>query len=92
MPPAYRGNIDKQLPLDGRAAGSQPPMTERQVADLICFLRTLTDDFHPGAPSAAPAPGCLDCRLSPAGGPAGKASATKARAVKKRGLHGKWWG
>jgi cytochrome c peroxidase len=38
LPAARRGNIDKQLPLDGRAAGSKPPMTERQVLDLLCFL------------------------------------------------------
>jgi cytochrome c peroxidase len=55
LPPANRKNIDGQLPLDGRAAGSEPPMTERQLADLQCFLQTLTDDFQPGTP---PAPGC----------------------------------
>jgi cytochrome c peroxidase len=43
LPAAYRKNLDQQLPLDGRAAGSEPPMTEKQVGDLICFLRTLTD-------------------------------------------------
>jgi len=56
LPPAYRKNIDKQLPLDGRAAGSAPPMTEQQVNDLVCFLRTLTDDFQPGITPTAP--GC----------------------------------
>jgi cytochrome c peroxidase len=44
LPAIYRRNIDTQLPLDGRAAGSAPPMTEQQVTDLICFLRALTDD------------------------------------------------
>ena len=43
LPAAYRKNLDQQLPLDGRAAGGEPPMTEQQVGDLICFLRTLTD-------------------------------------------------
>ena len=43
LPAPHRANIDKQLPLDGRAAGSKPPMTEQEVSDLICFLRTLTD-------------------------------------------------
>jgi hypothetical protein len=28
-------------------------MTERQVADLICFLETLSDDHRPGTPPAA---------------------------------------
>ena len=49
LPAAYRANIDLQLPLDGRAAGSRPPMTERQVGDLVCFLETLTDADQPGA-------------------------------------------
>jgi len=53
LPPAHRKNLDKQLPLDGRAAGAKPPMTEQQVNDLVCFLETLTDDFVPGTPPAA---------------------------------------
>jgi hypothetical protein len=53
-----RGNLDKQLPLDGRAAGAKPPMTEQQVSDLVCFLRTLTDaDVGPSNVRATP----LDC-------------------------------
>ena len=56
LPAAYRKNVDKQLPLDGRAAGTAPPMTEQQVNDLICFLRTLTDDYQPGGTPTAP--GC----------------------------------
>jgi cytochrome c peroxidase len=44
LSPAQRKNVDKQLPLDGRAAGSQPPLTEQQVADVLCFLQTLNDD------------------------------------------------
>lgn len=55
LPEAARKNLDRQLPLDGRAAGSAPPMTEQQVDDLVCFLRTLTDDYRPGTP---PEPGC----------------------------------
>jgi cytochrome c peroxidase len=57
LPAQHRSNIDRQLPLDGRAAGSQPPMTEPQVADLLCFLETLTDGYQPGSPPSA---GCLD--------------------------------
>jgi cytochrome c peroxidase len=56
LPRAYRGNIDTQLPLDGRAAGSAPPMSETDVADLICFLKTLTDGYQPS--SSAPAGAC----------------------------------
>jgi cytochrome c peroxidase len=53
VPPANRKNVDKQMPLDGREAGSGPPMTEQQVGDLLCFLQTLTDDYRPGTPPAS---------------------------------------
>jgi cytochrome c peroxidase len=55
LPAALHKNLDKQLPLDGRAAGSEPPMTEQAVADLVCFLQTLTDDDQRGAAPASPA-------------------------------------
>jgi cytochrome c peroxidase len=59
LPQAYRKNIDTQMPMDGRAAGSKPPMTDQDMSDLICFLNTLTDaDQKPVTP---PAPGsCVD--------------------------------
>ena len=44
LPPRYRGNIDTQAPLDGRARGSQPAMSDQDMADLEAFLNTLTDD------------------------------------------------
>jgi cytochrome c peroxidase len=53
LPAPYRANIDRQMPLDGRAAGSDPPMTEREVSDLVCFLETLTDDYEPAPPPAS---------------------------------------
>jgi len=37
------------LPLDGRKPGSAPPMTEQNMADLLCFLDTLNDDYKPPA-------------------------------------------
>jgi cytochrome c peroxidase len=55
LPAAYRSNIDPQMPLDGRAAGSTPPMTEQNIADLVCFLGTLTDGYTP--PTAPPTSG-----------------------------------
>ncbi len=59
LPPAHRGNIDGQLPLDGRARGARPPLDERDVQDLICFLETLTDGYRP--PATPPAGGrCLN--------------------------------
>lgn len=52
LPAAYASNIDTQLPMDGRAAGSAPPMSEQDIADLICFLNTLSDaDTKPAAPA-----------------------------------------
>lgn len=56
LPLAHRANLDAQLPLDGRAPGSEPPMTEQQVHDLICFLRALTDEDQ--ASAVAPFAGC----------------------------------
>jgi cytochrome c peroxidase len=52
LPPADRKNLDKQLPLDGRAPRSKPAMTEQQMSDLLCFLQTLTDGDLPGAARA----------------------------------------
>lgn len=43
LPAQYQANIDPQLPLDGRAPGSQPPMSEQDLVDLEAFLDTLTD-------------------------------------------------
>jgi cytochrome c peroxidase len=53
LPAAYRANIDTQMPLDGRAPGSEAPLTEREVADLVCFLETLTDDYKPAPPDSS---------------------------------------
>jgi cytochrome c peroxidase len=47
LPPEYRANLDKQGPLDGRAPGSSPPMSEQDIDDLLAFLNTLTDDYTP---------------------------------------------
>ena len=43
LPITYRGNIDTQVPLDGRPVGSKPAMTEQDIADLLAFLRILSD-------------------------------------------------
>jgi cytochrome c peroxidase len=48
LPATYRKNIDGQMPLDGRAAGSAPALSEEEIADLVCFIETLTDDYKPG--------------------------------------------
>ncbi|MGD0958258.1 MAG: cytochrome c peroxidase [Methylomonas sp.] len=49
LPAVYRVNIDPQLPLDGRAPGSETPMTEEDLQDLEAFLNTLTDGYQPPA-------------------------------------------
>ncbi len=43
LPAQFQPNIDAQRPLDGRPAGSQPPMSEQDLDDLEAFLGTLTD-------------------------------------------------
>jgi cytochrome c peroxidase len=54
LPPEYVANIDTQLPMDGRAAGSAPPMSEQNITDLICFLKILNDDYKPGQTPTSP--------------------------------------
>ena len=49
LPAMFVPNIDTQVPMDGRAAHSAPPMSERNIADLLCFLNTLTDGYTPPA-------------------------------------------
>ena len=49
LPAKYRANIDTQMPLDGRARGSKPPMSDQDIADLEAFLDTLTDGYVPPA-------------------------------------------
>lgn len=49
LPSKFVANIDTQLPMDGRAAHSAPPMSEQDVADLLCFLNTLNDGYRPPA-------------------------------------------
>lgn len=44
LPARFRANIDSQKPLDGRAPGSKPPMTEQEMRDLEAFLEMLTDE------------------------------------------------
>ncbi|MES2264897.1 MAG: cytochrome c peroxidase [Pseudomonadota bacterium] len=43
LPPRYRANLDRQMPLDGRKPGSAAPMSQQDMQDLEAFLRTLTD-------------------------------------------------
>ncbi len=56
LPAAYHPNATLRAPLDGRPAASAPPMTDAETADLVCFLRTLSDGHVAGT---APPPACL---------------------------------
>lgn len=47
LPAPFRGNIDPQMPLDGRAPHGAPPMSDGNITDLLCFLETLTDGYQP---------------------------------------------
>ena len=65
LPSAYQGNIDEELPMgqgqtdaggttaaDGaqaRPVHSTPQLTQQNIADLVCFLNTLTDGYQPPA-------------------------------------------
>jgi len=55
LPAVYQSNIDTQMPLDGRKPGSANPMTEADIGDLVCFLKTLTDGYQ--APATPPTSG-----------------------------------
>jgi len=54
LPAKYRPNVDRQNPLDGRAPGSKPPMSDQDMEDLETFLHTLTDHYHPTTAKTAP--------------------------------------
>jgi cytochrome c peroxidase len=49
LPARFAANIDPQMPMDGRKAGSAPPLNEQEIQDLICFLGTLEDGYVPPA-------------------------------------------
>ena len=44
LPARDRGNIDVTDPPFDRHAGETPAMTDRDKADIIAFLKTLTDE------------------------------------------------
>lgn len=44
LPKIYQDNLDRQLPLDQRSAGSVAALSQNEIKDLLAFLETLTDD------------------------------------------------
>jgi cytochrome c peroxidase len=56
LPPEYRGNIDiVDAPFDSKQ-GDPPALNEAEIADVIAFLKTLTDGYRPDQPSASTTP------------------------------------
>lgn len=53
LPVRHHANVTRVAPLDGRDAGSPPAMSARDLADIECFLRTLTDGHVAGTPTGA---------------------------------------
>ena len=50
FPPRFRANVDVVDPPFDRQSGDEPAMTQQEEADIIAFLRTLTDGYHPAPP------------------------------------------
>jgi cytochrome c peroxidase len=46
LPAAYRGNVSVDAPFDSAAAAPKPRFTNAESADIIAFLRTLTDGYR----------------------------------------------
>ncbi|OAF13354.1 cytochrome-c peroxidase [Bradyrhizobium centrolobii] len=47
LPAKYRANVDVSDPPFDRHPGDTPAMTEQDEADIIAFLKTLTDGYKP---------------------------------------------
>ena len=48
IPETYRGNVDVADPPFNRHLGDKPAMTAQDEADIIAFLKTLTDGYRSG--------------------------------------------
>src|SRR6185369_8949883 len=46
LPAKYHANVDVTDPPFDRKAGDQPAMTAQDEADIIAFLKTLTDGYR----------------------------------------------
>ena len=54
LPRKYQGNVNKDRPFGGRA-GDRPALSEAEIADVVAFLKTLTDGYVGPRTGAAPA-------------------------------------
>lgn len=49
LPAAVRGNVDTTDPPFNRTRGQPPAMSDRDLHDVVAFLKTLTDGYQPKA-------------------------------------------
>lgn len=52
LPQKYQANLNREAPFGG-SAGARPRLTEAEIADVVAFLKTLTDGYV--VPRAGPA-------------------------------------
>jgi cytochrome c peroxidase len=52
LPQRYRDNLNADAPFD-RQRGDKPALSEREIADVVAFLNTLTDGWRPVPDKAA---------------------------------------
>jgi cytochrome c peroxidase len=45
LPPQYQTNVETDPPFGGHA-GDRPPLSEREIDDIVAFLRTLNDGYR----------------------------------------------
>jgi len=46
LPPQYRANVETGTPFGGHP-GDQPALSDAEIDDVVAFLKTLTDGYHP---------------------------------------------
>ena len=46
LPARYAGNINADPPFD-RKPGQRPALSDKEIADIVAFLKTLTDGYRP---------------------------------------------
>jgi cytochrome c peroxidase len=44
LPQRYRANLDRAAPFGGQRGG-RPALTDAEIADVVAFLKTLTDGY-----------------------------------------------
>ena len=49
VPKQYRSNVNREPPFGGKP-GHRPALTDAEIADVVAFLRTLTDGYASGSP------------------------------------------